>query len=307
MQTGGIKPAVAYRVLCERGPFRLVDRGMFAELLRCMASAEAALIEQAPDGLLMIGKTGELLTESHEFYPVFVTEREYRIIHETRVLGTYPLDSLLAKGETLIFAGRRWKISEIDDAAHVITVRPAKFGKPPYFPGNGGLIHDRIVSMMRHILTATEEYPFIDRAAAEMLHSAREAYMALGLDRSSVVPFGAGVMLFPWVGTRKLATLALAFQAREFETAHHSHVIELQECEASSVEMFLDGLAGGEAPDEGAMAARIAQPNLARFDHFLTPELMWSVTLRERLDLDALPELARSLLGECSPRGVNMR
>ncbi|KQW72361.1 ATP-dependent helicase [Ensifer sp. Root127] len=296
MQTGGIRPAAAYKVLCERGPFRLVDRGMFAEVLRCMASAETTLIEQAPDGLLLIGKTGEFLTESHEFYPVFATEREYRIIHESRVLGTYPLDSLLAKGETLIFAGRRWKILEIDDVARVITVRPATYGKPPYFPGSGGLIHDRIISMMRDILTTSDEYAYIDRAATAMLQSAREAYHALGLDRSSVVRFGSGVMLFPWVGTRKLGTLALACQAREFETAQYSHVIELQDCDLSSVESFLDGIANGDVPDERVMAARLAQPNLARFDHFLTPELMWSVTLRERLDLDALPELAKSLV-----------
>ncbi|WP_421405408.1 hypothetical protein [Agrobacterium fabrum] len=65
-----------------------MDRAIFANLLRCMASEENKLIEQSPEGLMMIGEFGESITEAHDFYPVFATEREYRIMHDARMLGT---------------------------------------------------------------------------------------------------------------------------------------------------------------------------------------------------------------------------
>ncbi|MDP2781666.1 DEAD/DEAH box helicase, partial [Devosia sp.] len=36
LQYGGVGPVAAWKVLCERGPFRAVDKGLFAELLRAM-------------------------------------------------------------------------------------------------------------------------------------------------------------------------------------------------------------------------------------------------------------------------------
>lgn len=75
LQTGGVRPAVAWQLLCGRGPFRNADKALFAELLRRMAAPEVRLVEQSPEGLLMIGEAGEQLAESHEFYAVFIAMR----------------------------------------------------------------------------------------------------------------------------------------------------------------------------------------------------------------------------------------
>lgn len=298
LQTGGIRPSAAWKVLCERGPFRTVDRTLFAELLKCMASTDNKLVEQSPEGLLMIGEFGEKITESHEFYPVFATEREYRIIHETRILGTYPLSSPVAPGETIIFSGRRWRILEIDDTTRVITVKPTRGGKPPYFSGSGGGIHDHVVATMKKILSSDAGYAYIDKVATTMLGNARTAFVELGLGSKSVVPYGNGVIIFPWVGTTKLQTLNLAFLARKFEAASFGHAIEVQEATMDGVEGFLREIAEGGAPSGEAISARVAKPNQAKFDHHLSGELMMMVTLRERLDVASLPDVARSLMGE---------
>lgn len=298
LQTGGLRPAGAWKVLCERGPFRTVDRTLFAELLKCMASTDNKLVEQSPEGLLMIGELGEKITESHEFYPVFATEREYRIIHEARILGTYPLSSPVAPGETIIFSGRRWRILEIDDTTRVITVKPTRGGKPPYFSGSGGGIHDHVVATMKKILSSDAGYAYIDKVATTMLGSARAAFVELDLESKSVIPYGNGVIIFPWVGTKKLQTLNLAFLARKFEAASFGHAIEVQEATTDGVEGFLREIAAGAAPSGEAISARVAKPNLAKFDHHLSGELMMMVTLRERLDVASLPDVARSLTGE---------
>jgi ATP-dependent helicase Lhr and Lhr-like helicase len=292
LQRSGIRPQTAYLILCERGPFRTIDKTLFADLLKCMGSPENKLIEQSPDGLLMIGENGEKITESHEFYPVFATEREYRIMHETRVLGNYPLDSAIKNGETLIFAGRRWLVLTVDDATRVISVRPNKGGKPPRFSGNGGNIHDYIVNKMREVLSTENAYPYVDRVAGELLTSARQVFRELELDQRNIIPYGDGVIVFPWVGTKKLATLTLAFQSREFKTSQLAFAIELQECEVDGVMRYTKAFAEGDIPSMDALMSGVSKPNIAKFDSFLSWDLMTLVTVRERLEIDQLSAVA---------------
>ncbi|MBY5494633.1 helicase-related protein [Rhizobium leguminosarum] len=296
LQTGGISAPRAWDVLCGRGPFRSVDRALFADLLRCMASPDNKLIEQSPQGMLMIGEGGERVTESHEFYPVFATDREYRILHEARTLGTYPLDSPLASGETIIFAGRRWKVLEVDDGARVITVKPTRGGKPPYFSGEGGGIHDHIISQMRDILETSGSYSYLDQSATDMLSAARSAYGELGLHETRILSYGDGVLVFPWLGSRKKQTLSLAMMAKGFQSTSFGHVIELQGCDPAGAKKALQEIADGAVPDADEIVRRVAKPNVARFDNHLSWDLMSLITLRERLDFDGLPEAARRVV-----------
>ncbi|WP_237681782.1 DEAD/DEAH box helicase [Agrobacterium vitis] len=296
LQTGGIRPAAAWKMLCERGPFKTVDKVLFADLLRCMGSPQNKFIEQSPDGLLMIGEMGERETESHEFYPVFATDREYRILNEAKVLGTYPLTSPVAAGETIIFGGRRWKILAIDDDARVITVKPTRGGKPPYFSGAGGNIHDCVVEEMRRILLSDTAYQYLDKTATALLAEARRAFAEFGLAERSVIQFADGALIFPWVGTKKLQTLSLALLSRNFEASHFGQAIDVQQCNMAGVNAALEKMSNGDVPDARTVAGRLAKPNMAKFDHLLTPDLMALVTLRERLDVPALQDVARRVM-----------
>ncbi|WP_018900823.1 DEAD/DEAH box helicase [Rhizobium sp. 2MFCol3.1] len=297
LQKGGVSPQSAWKVLCDRGPFKAIDRATFADLLRCMASPENKLIEQSPQGLLMVGEFGERITEAHDFYPVFSSEREYRIMHDARTLGTYPLDSAIKSGETLIFAGRRWQVLEVDDATRVITVRSTRGGKPPRFSGNGGGLHDRIADEMKRVLASDKEYAYIDRVATDMLASARRCFSELGLETRSILPYADGTLVLPWIGTRKLTTLALAFMTRDFRTAQLQYAIELQNCDPDGVEECLKSWASGDVPSVETLMSGVAKPNIARFDNHLSWELMTLVTVRERLDVGTLQDVAAKISG----------
>jgi ATP-dependent helicase Lhr and Lhr-like helicase len=299
VQMGGVKPLQAWAQLCQKGPFKAIDKALYANLLKCMASPENRLIEQSPDGHLMIGELGERITESYEFYPVFATPREYRVINEGRTLGTYPV-SAVARGETIIFTGRRWTVVEVDDRANVIIVAAAKKGKPPKFSGDGGSIDDHIVETMLRVLQSTDRFSYLDETAAELLESARTAFKELRLDKTSVIPYGTGALIFPWTGTRKLRTLFLALLNRNFEASQFGHVIELQECTMDGVLESLRELSSSPAPDGRILAQRMAMPHFAKFDYLLSPELMEQVTIVERLEVAALPEIARSIVGPLS-------
>jgi ATP-dependent Lhr-like helicase len=115
-----------YRILCQDGPFRQVSSAIFADVLRAMGQADPALIEQAKDGLLLLGPMGETLVSHYSFYAVFQTPEEYRLISDGRELGTLPVDNMVAPGMMLIFSGRRWLVQEVDDRAKVILVSPRR-------------------------------------------------------------------------------------------------------------------------------------------------------------------------------------
>jgi ATP-dependent Lhr-like helicase len=292
VQTGGLTATAAFRALCKQGAFVTVDKPLFIALLKAMAAPERALIEQSPDGLLMVGKGGERLTESYEFYTVFATEQEYRLVHEAKTLGTYPISITVAVGQTIIFTGRRWRIERIDDDARVIEVKPARRADPPKFNGLWGGVHDHIVAVMKNVLAGEAVPDYLDEAARTLLGQAREAFRAHELTRRSTIPYGRGTLLLPWVGTKKLTTLALAFNALEMDASTLGHAIELSDHAPEAVMRVLGRMALEPPPPPEMIAAKAAKPHRAKFDPLLPADLMNLVTVVEQLDIGSVPAVA---------------
>jgi ATP-dependent helicase Lhr and Lhr-like helicase len=296
VQYGGVTAANAFRMLCERGAFVTVDKPLFIALLKAMASPERRLIEQSSDGLLMIGAGGERLTESYEFYTVFATEQEYRVIDGSRTLGTYPISITVAPGQTIIFAGRRWRIERIDDDAKVIEVKPSRHAQPPKFEGLWGGVHDHIVLAMRDVLQGDDIPVYIDDGAKALLAAARESYRALGLHQCSIIPCGRGSLILPWVGTRKLTTLALVLNALEVQASPISHALELPDTESDTSRALLQKIASEPPPPAESIAAKAAKPHRAKFDPLLPADLMDLVMIVEQLEIAAIPDVATRAL-----------
>ncbi|MBX9460672.1 MAG: hypothetical protein KL785_05820 [Brevundimonas sp.] len=96
VERGGVKPDGLYRILCEQGPLSSIEIADFIELLRHLATPGLAVIEQSPDGLIMLGPEGEALTSAREFYAVFDTDQEWKLLHGARPLGQIPISNVLA-------------------------------------------------------------------------------------------------------------------------------------------------------------------------------------------------------------------
>jgi ATP-dependent Lhr-like helicase len=126
-----------------------VDPDLYQALLRRMGAPELGLIEQAPDGLLLLGRQGEMLVDHYSFYAVFKTPEEFRIVVGSRTLGTVPVDSPLWIGALVIFAGRRWRVLEVLDRERIIMVEPATGARPPSFGGEWGGLAEPVVRRMR--------------------------------------------------------------------------------------------------------------------------------------------------------------
>ena len=76
---------------------------MFARLLRDLGSAETALVEQAPDGTLLLGPQGERLVEHYSFYAVFQSTEEFRVVAGGRQIGSLPATNVFVPDMTIIF------------------------------------------------------------------------------------------------------------------------------------------------------------------------------------------------------------
>jgi ATP-dependent helicase Lhr and Lhr-like helicase len=295
-QFGALQPDAAWRLLCDRGPFRSVDRQLFSDVLRAMARPEAALIEMAPDRSLMLGPAGEKIAASHEFYAVFVTPEEFRIVAEGKTLGTLPVDKTLVPGQTIIFNGRRWRIMTIDARGRFIEVQPTKAALPPKFGGDFSGLHDRIPETMKKILGSTDTPAFLDAAARELLEQGRHAFFGTGLDRTSLVEAGSDCIVLPWVGSIKLETFALALMLRGLDASPVAHAIEVRKCTASDLIGIIREIAASSPPAAELLAQKAAKLYRAKYDQFLTPELLQKALVVERIDAPSVPGVARRIL-----------
>ena len=219
---GGVRAERLYTTLCEHGPFRRANPRLFARLLRQLGDRDVALIEQAPDGVLLLGRQGERLVEHYGFYAVFQTPEEYRIIADRKPLGTLPVIMILTPGMTIIFSGRRWRIIEIHDKDKVIEVTADRTGRPPLFGGNGGLIHDRVVEKMKEVLFGTDVPAYIDATAASLLEDARSECRRLDFVREPICQIGErSYLVATWTGTIKTSSLALVLRAMGYTAETH--------------------------------------------------------------------------------------
>ncbi|ACS39432.1 DEAD/DEAH box helicase [Methylorubrum extorquens] len=300
-QTGGLRPDTAWQVLCRRGPFRNVGRDLFVEVLRAIARPEASLVEMSPDGLLMLGRAGERLAAGYDFYAVFQVDEEYRVVVAGgKTLGTVPLDTTLAPGQTIIFNGRRWRVESIDARAKVLLVIPTAAALPPRFGGDGAAIHDEVVAAMQRCLAGTHVPAFLDPGARALLEQGRQAFRADGLDRRSILQIKRDCVIFPWVGSLKLETLALALLARNFQASPLWHTVEVRDCSADDLRAVLSEMAASPPPDSEVLAVLAAKPAREKYDPYLTDALLTKAATAERLDAASIPAVARRILGTCA-------
>jgi dihydroorotate dehydrogenase (fumarate) len=157
------------------------------------------------------GAIGEKLVAGPEFYAIFASDREWKLMAGASQLGTIPVSNAITKGNLVVFAGRRWLVENVDETTKVLRVSAHRGGRIPKFERlRAEEVHDRLVTEMRAVYEADDAPAYFDQTARELLAESRETYRSLQLKTVRYIQDDQDVHLFLWRGTAATSILAIA-------------------------------------------------------------------------------------------------
>jgi len=288
-EMGAVDAATLHQRLCREGPFVHFDRPMFAAVIRNLGAVD--VLEQGPDGNLILGLEGERLRTRKDFYAAFASRIEFAIIAGDRTLGSLPIDTVPKVGEHLVFAARRWQVTDVDAGRMSLYVTPAKRRQRPLFTGGLGEIHAKIRDEMLTVLGKQQTFAYLDPTAAEALDRARQAARSRGLGRRALIDLSEQRCLWlTWTGTRRHRTLLAllswsgidAFD-REVAIECHASIDEVRRCLESALR---------SPPSLAAISQTVAPKQFRKYDYLFTEDLLNASIAAERLDTDWMSDVA---------------
>lgn len=292
-QTGGMPAANLYRALCQRGPFRSVNQKQFEVLLRGLA--EHDLIEQVPQGALILGLLGERITARYDFYVAFQTAEEFVIRRGQEEIGKLPETFIPPVGESMMLAGKRWLVTEIIFDKKLVLVVESPGKKPTRFGGASGAIHTRVMREMKMVLMDDDEPAYLDPDSKTLLRAARQTACIVRLDATDVIFGRQSIQWFPWVGTCAMRTLSLFANSAKIACDTDKLSISYR---LSSPEDFYAHLREITTSQPDAVALARLMPNKAteKFDDFAPEPLLDEANAKSKLDVVGAIEAAKDFL-----------
>lgn len=289
----GLTAAAAYRVLCKEGPFSEVSETDFIELLRSLAAQ--GLIMQDANLLLLHGEQGERLVNHYTFFAAFQDSREYRLRHQGKELGTLPLRRTHVPGDTLIFAGRRWQIAEIDHDKRRVELRSASVGNLPKTGGAGLPVHSRVRDEMRIVLSGKDLPAWLDAASSAALTLARGHFAGLALGETVLITEGKTSYLFTWRGDATQEALAYLLRAQGVIAANAGVCLKIYGSSRREISDVLRRIAESDLPEAGKILDRAALGCPEKWDWALPDRLFFDSFAASSLDLPSAHELTQTL------------
>jgi ATP-dependent Lhr-like helicase len=221
----------------------------------------------------------------YDFYAAFTSPEEYRLEAGSRTLGTLPITFPVTVGLTLVFAGRRWKVTEVDDEQKVISVVPAGGGRPPSFGGSAAAVHDRVRQEMRAVYLADDAPPFLDLEAQSLLAQGRTEFRRLELHERSMIPWEDGTLWFPWTGDRVLGTLQLQLRACGVPANVEGAALLVGAFPPDDLQVVLRRLASAGPADGRILAESVANKHVEKHHVWLSDPLLGADYASGRLDV----------------------
>jgi ATP-dependent Lhr-like helicase len=196
--------------LKENSAFNLIEQTEIEEILQYLI--EIDFLEKLQDEVI-IGVEGEKVVNSREFYSVFKTEENFKVVNAGNTIGEIPFSPQIIEDENILLAAKIWKIKFVDNKAKKIEVIPAKDGKKPMFFGGGAVVHQKIREKMFEILYTKTEYDFLDEPSFDEIELIRNDFAVFNiknlLSERPLLTAEKHLQLFTFTGTRVNRTLQL--------------------------------------------------------------------------------------------------
>ena len=241
-QHGGITAVDSYATLCATGPFANISKDSYANLLHEFGKRE--LVQQESSGALLHGRVGEKFVNHYTFYSAFSTEEEFRVIAGATVLGSLPITTAIQVNDLILFAGKTWRIENVDEAGKTIYVARHRGGRAPAFGGSGGIVHDAVRQRMKRLYEESAVPQFLDSNASRFFSEGREAYARMGLACLSWLREGSNVLLFTWQGDRLNEAVAMMLKRGGYSAFISGPAVEVVGVIPERMDHLLHFLAG---------------------------------------------------------------
>ncbi len=294
-QCGGATIGHVYSMYCEPdSPFTGLTKDDFISLVRHLGLKD--LLMQDSSGVLLHGRVGERFVNHYTFYAAFAADEEFRIVCGGKTLGTLPVSQMLSIGQRILFAGKTWRVEDIDDQRKTILVVRSKGGVPPLFAGGIGRTHTRVHQRMRQLLESMEIPPFLDKTALRFLTEGRASYAARDLARSFLVDQGREVVLLTWLGDAANEALACLLQRCGLAVSPAGPGIEIQKGQ-STTESIVDALIDAcqdEPPPLDLLLADVKNLQREKWDWALPDALLRAAYASQYLDMEEALAWART-------------
>lgn len=183
---------------------------------------------------IILGIEGEKIVNSREFYSVFKTESNFKVVFTGKAIGEIPFSPQVKIDENLLLAAKIWKIADIDFEGSKILVIPAKDGKKPMFFGGGGNIHPRIREQMLRILKSNETYTELDENSNLVLNELKYDFKNFRVndfvcDKPLIIKENK-LLIYTFTGTKinKSLSFLLNQTGREVSLDDHSSSFEIE-------------------------------------------------------------------------------
>ncbi len=206
----GIRLAELVTQLKENSAFKLIEVFEIEQILHHLIAID--LLEKIQHEVI-IGIEGEKIVNSRDFYSVFKTEENFKVVNAGNTIGEIPFSPQIIEDENILLSAKIWKIKFVDHKAKKIDVIPTKDGKKPMFFGGGATIHQRIREKMLEILYSKTEYDFLDQPSCDETEILRKDFSVFNIQNLQtdrpLLSAEKHLQLFTFTGTRINRTIQL--------------------------------------------------------------------------------------------------
>lgn len=176
---GGINRSDLIKTIEANFAFGNIEEKEVKEIIEYLISTD--MLEKLGKEII-VGVEGEKIVNNKDFYSVFKTEENFKVINSGNTIGEIPWSLQIREDENILLAARIWKIKLVDFKARKIIVIKAPDGKKPVFGGTGGMVHPQIRLKMLEILRSDTSYDILDHPGQDEINELRKDFSIFNLN-----------------------------------------------------------------------------------------------------------------------------
>lgn len=211
-QFGGFYPKEGWLMLCRNGAFKNVTPELFLEVLKSLGNK--SVISQLDTKQIVVGKLGEKILKSPDFYVAFVSPIEFTVIYSANSRHIGMIQYKPQKNMVIILSGKRWIVEDVDENTMKVYVSTMKTGGLAFFSGDGAELDYIIAKKMYEIYQVDTIYPYLDdyTEAKNHLNQSRLFFQQNSLSKTFFLQYGNTSYFFTWAGIKANRAIALLLQ-----------------------------------------------------------------------------------------------